>query len=225
MPDTNTPNYHLTQPQVGAAENTWGNSLNTDLGIIDTLLANRIVKTRDGLDVIATDPQIIVTGLRLATQIDGAVPGSGVGVYENSAATARWVETRIMAQMNRFFPIGTILMWSGSQATIPYGQGWTMCNGVVGPNGGAIPPDLSDRIVLAAGNYNVAGENGGARFQKGLIPPSHYHVGTQFVPYYPGGPEFLDDYGGDPVYDGPSASLPYYTVCYIMKCYNWTPGM
>lgn len=220
MPDTTTSTYHLTQPEVGAAENTWGTSVNTNLANIDTLLANRVVKDRVGLDAIAVDPQVVTTGLRLSTQLDGVLAGSGQGVYENSAATARWVESRIMAQINHFFPIGMILMWSGDGGHLP--PGWALCNGLNGT------PNLSDRIILAAGNQNQPGYFGGVIQQGGGIG-WHVHQGTQYIAMgYDGSPEFLDDYGGYPLYwpgDGGSSNLPYYVLCFIMKHVNFTTGM
>jgi microcystin-dependent protein len=39
LPDTNTPNLNLTQPQVGASDDTWGTKINADLAIIDALFA------------------------------------------------------------------------------------------------------------------------------------------------------------------------------------------
>lgn len=38
MPDSNTPNYDFTQPEVGASDNTWGGKINANFGSIDTLM-------------------------------------------------------------------------------------------------------------------------------------------------------------------------------------------
>jgi len=218
MPTT-TQYYHLQLPDVGGSEDLWGGLLNGDLSQIDTQLYNRVVKSLTGSDTINGSPQVIDTALWVAAQQDGVSPVGGGNVQERSVATARWVETRVFAILNSVIPVGTIVLWSGTFASLGdlLSKGWALCNGLNGT------PNLSDRVVLGAGNQNAPGEFGGIIFpgQKGIIPPTHYHAGTQYVPYNPGGPEFLDDYGGAPVYSGGSATIPYYTVCYMMKFAAW----
>jgi len=60
------------------------------------------------------------------------------------------------------FPVGGIILWSGTVASIP--TGWTLCNGVTvnksDGTGTITPPDLRDRFVIAAGgsfNPNATG--------------------------------------------------------------------
>jgi hypothetical protein len=50
-------------------------------------------------------------------------------------------------------PIGGIIMWSGSVATIP--SGWHICDGTNNT------PDLHDRFVVAAGSGYAVGATGG----------------------------------------------------------------
>jgi microcystin-dependent protein len=75
-------------------------------------------------------------------------------------------------------PIGGIIMWSGSIATIP--TGWALCNG----SGGT--PDLRERFIVGAGGDNPTvagttgyspGDNGGANSVGLTIAqiPSHNH--------------------------------------------------
>lgn len=51
-------------------------------------------------------------------------------------------------------PAGVIVLWSGSEDTIP--TGWTLCNGQNGA------PDLRDRFVVGAGASYAVDETGGA---------------------------------------------------------------
>ena len=61
-------------------------------------------------------------------------------------------------------PVGGIIMWSGSIASIP--TGWALCNGSSGT------PDLRDRFIVGAGNnYSVAGIGGTTDSQL----PAHTH--------------------------------------------------
>lgn len=56
---------------------------------------------------------------------------------------------------NGTIPVGGIIMWSGSIASIP--TGWALCNGSSGT------PDLRNRFVVGAGSvYSVAGVGGTA---------------------------------------------------------------
>ena len=116
--------------------------------------------------------------------------------------------------LNQFFPIGTILLWSGTFASIP--AGWVLCNG----DGGS--PNLLDRIVLAAGTYtgHAPGQFGGVT-SVGLGRHIHQTV-TPFYAGVVGAPTVQSDYQGVALYDGAYSDLPYYAVAYIMKYQNWT---
>lgn len=52
------------------------------------------------------------------------------------------------------FPIGGIILWSGSISNIP--SGWALCNGSNNT------PDLTDRFVIGAGDHYDVGDTGGA---------------------------------------------------------------
>lgn len=68
---------------------------------------------------------------------------------------------------NGTIPIGGIIMWSGSIASIP--SGWALCNGSNGT------PNLTDRFIVGAGSiYSVAGVGGTAD----AIVVSHTHTTT-----------------------------------------------
>lgn len=55
---------------------------------------------------------------------------------------------------NGQIPIGGIILWSGSIASIP--TGWALCNGASGT------PNLQDRFVVGAGGAYAVGATGGA---------------------------------------------------------------
>jgi microcystin-dependent protein len=69
-------------------------------------------------------------------------------------------------------PSGTIVMWSGSIASIP--SGWVLCNGSNGT------PDLRDRFIVGAGSsYSVADTGGEASHTLTISEmPSHNHGGS-----------------------------------------------
>lgn len=69
-------------------------------------------------------------------------------------------------------PPGSIVMWSGSLATIP--SGWALCNGANGT------PDLRDRFVLGTAAGENPGATGGANSKTLTVNelPSHTHAFT-----------------------------------------------
>ena len=80
--------------------------------------------------------------------------------------------TATQADLNSPFPVGGIILWSGSLATVP--TGWLLCNGASGT------PDLRDRFVVGAGNGYAVGATGGAATVALSIAnlPSHNHGGA-----------------------------------------------
>lgn len=58
------------------------------------------------------------------------------------------------ALLDALLPLGVIILWSGSLATIP--AGWQLCNGTNGT------PDLRDRFVIGAGTTYAVNATGGA---------------------------------------------------------------
>jgi len=78
------------------------------------------------------------------------------------------------------FPVGGIIMWSGSIATIPLG--WALCNGSNGT------PDLRNRFVIGAhsdssgvANTTVTGSSTLTGGSKDAIVVSHTHTATSTV--------------------------------------------
>lgn len=65
-------------------------------------------------------------------------------------------------------PIGAIMIWSGTDATVP--SSWHICDG--GTYGGYATPDLRDRFVIGAGDTYAVGDTGGPASWNGTITPT-----------------------------------------------------
>ena len=65
-------------------------------------------------------------------------------------------------------PLGAIMVWSGTDATIP--TGWHICDG--GTYGGKVSPDLRDRFVVGAGGSYAVGDTAGPAMWNGTITPT-----------------------------------------------------
>jgi microcystin-dependent protein len=76
------------------------------------------------------------------------------------------------SQASGTIPVGGIIMWSGTIATIP--TGWSLCNGTNGT------PNLQDRFIVGAGSGYAVAATGGANSVALTINemPSHSHGGT-----------------------------------------------
>jgi hypothetical protein len=72
------------------------------------------------------------------------------------------------------FPIGGIIMWSGSINALP--AKWALCNGAT--VNGVVTPDLRDRFVIGAGQLYGVNATGGS---KDAILVSHNHTGTTSI--------------------------------------------
>jgi hypothetical protein len=86
------------------------------------------------------------------------------GFIRDNAVTTAKLDSTVSGAL---VPIGGIIMWSGSVATIP--SSWRLCNGANGT------PNLQDRFIVGAGSgYAVAATGGSA--DATLV--SHSHTGT-----------------------------------------------
>ena len=89
------------------------------------------------------------------------------GFIGNNAVTTAKLDSTVSGAL---VPIGGIIMWSGSVATIP--SSWRLCNGANGT------PNLQDRFIVGAGSgYAVAATGGSA--DATLV--SHSHTATSTV--------------------------------------------
>ena len=129
------------------------------------------------------------------------------------------------------FPLGAIVLWSGSSDNIP--DGWALCNGNTVND--RKTPDLRDRFVPGAGGGYTVGTTGGEATHKLTVAemPSHKHTYSfkgadldlswvnhnyfysQFEQYSGNGRDGYTDYtGGDKPHEN---RPPYYALCYIMR--------
>jgi len=130
-----TTNYSWNLPTVGASEDTWGTSLNSNWTALDTLLGG-VSQTEfaklDGLTASTAELNLL----------DGL--------------TASTAELNLLTGVTSLpsIPSGLISLWSGSIASIP--AGWLLCDGTNGT------PNLQDRFVVGAGNSYAVNDTGGA---------------------------------------------------------------
>lgn len=119
-------------------------------------------------------------------------------------------------------PIGAIIVWSGTEETVP--EGWSICNGENGTL------DLRDKFVLGAGIEHSVGSTGGSETVTLTVDqmPEHNHrikYGVQdsgdIIPESFLGAKILYGQVGISTYTGgsqPHSNMPpYYTAIYIQK--------
>ena len=90
----------------------------------------------------------------------------------NSLPTASTTE-HIKELIKHIVPMGTIVMWSGTDATVPVG--WAICNGQVSGNFGTTP-DLRSRFIIGAGPSNLVKTTGGDALVSTSAAGAHEHV-------------------------------------------------
>lgn len=121
-------------------------------------------------------------------------------------------------------PVGGIIMWSGSVASIP--SGWALCNGLNGT------PNLQDRFIVGAGSSYNPNDTGGAASVTLTTAqmPAHSHSVSSRTYSSGGGGQGPWPFVGGPATTGGSISMntagedqphenrpPYYALAYIMR--------
>ena len=196
--------------------------------------ADKIIKGSEfnvEFDAIQTAVNSKANSLSPALSGTPTAPTAGAGTNTTQIATTAFATTIA----NNAFPSGGIIIWSGSEASIP--TGWSLCDGT------SSTPDLRNRFIVGAGStYNVNDTGGSAD----ATLPSHTHTATVTDPGHNHTylePQFEDGGGGGESEvqnrstqntstattgitvanstEGSSATNknlpPYYALCYIMK--------
>lgn len=81
-------------------------------------------------------------------------------------------------QLNSVIPVGSIVDWYGEASAVP--AGWAIANGSVvqrsDGTGSITTPNLTNRIVVAAGDLYAQGATGGVNTVTGYTAPSGTHI-------------------------------------------------
>jgi hypothetical protein len=154
----------------------------TDFAVKDGLLSGNPAKIIKGTEI---DTEFNNISTAISTKADlvsptftGAptAPTASPGTNTTQVATTAFATAAAAAA----FPVGGIIMWSGTVATIP--SGWALCNGSNGT------PDLRDRFIIGArqddggvAKTNVTGSLTQTGGSKDAIVVSHTHTATTSI--------------------------------------------
>lgn len=126
------------------------------------------------VDVLSADTSAQCTGnAATATKFETARNINGVAFDGTADITITQINGKDIVtvdQLSAAVPVGSIVMWSGSIASIP--AKWVLCNGLNGT------PNLTNRFVLGAGNTYAVGATGGEATHTLTVNemPSHSHT-------------------------------------------------
>jgi len=226
-----------TTPLASYTDNT-GATANTNPVILDTRGEAAIWLSPASYKFVLKDSNDVTIwtsdnlgGLNISPAFTGipTAPTAISGTNTTQLATTAFVQLSAVAAI----PVGGIILWSGSVATIP--AGWLLCNGAYST------PDLTDRFVMGAGNTYAPAAAGGS---KDAIVASHTHsiVDAGHAHKWGSAPVVSRASGSAGQYDGSgsvyndtstvstgisivtagvsptNANLPpYYALCYIIK--------
>ena len=185
--------------------------------------------TGTGSVVYSTSPTITTPSISSPTLTGTPVaPTAAAGTNTTQIATTAFV-------LSNGLPSGSIVIWSGSAASIP--SGFYLCDG------NNSTPDLRNRFVVGAGSTYSVGDTGGSTdaivvshtHTASVTDPGHYHTvyanpGGSSGAFGGGSSGGATNINSDTKYTGISVSIsttgssgtnanlpPYYALCYIMK--------
>jgi len=142
----------------------------------DTMAGNIDMDSNQLQNARVTIDPVVVGGQTVGTAIRGAEDDASNEISVPSDGTRATASgSKIITQADNLFtllPIGTILMWFGTLASLP--AGWQLCNG----SGGT--PDLRGSFPRGAGGSIALGASGGAASASGSTGSSgaHTHGGS-----------------------------------------------
>ena len=150
-----------------------GTTGTTDTGSFDTLIVNNLIVNSE------IDAATAIENVRTLSVSNGlTVTGNGINVTGVSTFNSNLnVGAGASFIGNGTIPVGGIIMWSGTIATIP--TGWSLCNGSNGT------PDLRNQFVIGASTdasgqsiTGVTGSNTKSGGTKDAIVVSHTHTAS-----------------------------------------------
>ena len=171
----------------------------------------------------------IACPIKLGAKIEEANPGNPGDILTSRGADLSPVWLSLPQNpVFKEFPIGGIIMWSGSLTQIPIG--WALCNGTKVNN--FVTPNLVDKFVVGAGSgYSVSAVGG----TPNAVVVEHTQSYNTYRGYGDGGGQYYDAFyanmdgvinaGGAKVYvssstgeSGAGKNLPpYYALYYIVR--------